>query len=78
MTERMKTFIYCAITAIVTTIVVTAGQPQAAQAQLTPPKQTITHIIKFGSEEPRDHGYDGRHNQLRTLMKAQKRVYLLN
>ena len=52
MTERMKTFLYCAITAVVTTIVVSVGRPQTAQAQLFSPKQhqamTITHVITFG------------------------------
>lgn len=53
MTERMKTFIYCSITAIVTTIVVSAGQPQAAHAtQLQgsiPSRYTINHVITFGN-----------------------------
>ena len=52
MNERMKTFIYCAITAVVTTIVVSVGQPRAAQAQIGGTDQTITHIIKFGSSDP--------------------------
>ena len=54
MTERMKTFIYCAITAIVTTIVVSAGQPQAAQAQpfSVPGMMTIKHVIEFTPTSP--------------------------
>ena len=52
MNERMKTFIYCAITAVVTTIVVSVGRPQAAQAAAlqVPSRMTITHIIKLGSD----------------------------
>ena len=75
MTERMKTFIYCAITAIVTTIVVSAGQPQAVQAQTStiPESLTITHIIKFGTGKPREGGMVGDvmkrgDDQLRTLI----------
>ena len=50
MNERMKTFIYCAITAIVTTIVISAGRPQAVQAEAiqVPKTMTVHHVIKFG------------------------------
>ena len=55
MTERMKTFIYCAITAVVTTIVVSVGRPEPAMAQARPNitplqnKYIIHHLISFGS-----------------------------
>ncbi|MCH8881820.1 MAG: hypothetical protein IID34_18285 [Planctomycetes bacterium] len=50
MTERMKTFIYCAITAVVTTIVVSAGQPRAALADAHSGTMVIKHLITFGVE----------------------------
>ena len=66
MTERMKTFIYCAITAIVTTIVVSAGQPRAVQATelegRIPQSYTINHVISFASV-----GVGGRGSQHLTL-----------